>query len=611
MRQILMLVSLCVIGCHAETTVRQNVDALVCDRANHPHDPEPTGLVCPGSPAVPAQSAAPAASIDFQNMSWMSDSSRNAQLASFQEPGELPQPKTTLEKRLLEKTTQQSGLPGGEAPAIVVPPIDKKKPKEVEKILGDIAKKYFPPLPALGPEPGPVPDRQPLTLADLQHLALTNSPLIRQAASDIEAARGAAVQAGAYPNPTLGFTSQTPGPGGGPNYGFLASQTIKTAGKLKLAQAAAVMDLENARLAYRRAETDLAAAVRSGYFAVLVAQENIKANQALLALTDEVYKVMVDQMKSGEFATYEPMQVAVFSAQARAALIQARNSYTLAWRQLAASLGLPALPPTEVVGRIDMPAPVYVYDKLLAHVLSRHTDVLSALNGIEKARFNLEAAKVTPIPDVNVNATVYEDLTPGAPNRLVAIGGASVTLPVWDLNRGAVHQARSALLRANEEPHRVRDDLSGRLADAYRRYTENRDLLALYRAEILPKQVQAFRAAVQRHYAAEASGVAYTDLISAEQNLVAVVAPYLATLSAFWQAVVDTANLLQTDDLFQVADGEACLAAVPDLEQLLALPCCHPCSPAHDRSGASGGVPRAAIGPPGDNLELLPQPAGK
>jgi hypothetical protein len=75
--------------------------------------------------------------------------------------------------------------------------------------------------------------------------------------------------------------------------------------------------------------------------------------------------------------------------------------------------------------------------------------------------------------------------------------------------------------------------------------------------------------------------VAYTDLIAAEQNLVSVIGTYLTAVLAQWQAVSDLGSLLQTDDLFQLADG-AHLAELPDLEHLRNLDCCHPCNPLPD-----------------------------
>jgi cobalt-zinc-cadmium efflux system outer membrane protein len=311
-----------------------------------------------------------------------------------------------------------------------------------------------------------------------------------------------------------------------------------------------------------------------------------------------MYKVMVRQLQGGEVATYEPMQIGVFATQARASLVTARNSYVSAWRQLAASLGLPGMPLTEVAGRVDMPLPSYSWDASLARVLSQHTDVLTADNGIRKARFNLRLAEVTAIPDVSVGVGVINDVTPPGPERITPSLTASVPVPIFDRNQGNIQQMQGALTRAIEEPHRVRSDLTSRLADAFQRYNLNKTVLDLYRYDILPMQVQAFRAAVKRHYGGEIGAVAYNDLISAEQNLVSVIGVYLTTLGAQWQAVVDTASLLQTDDLFQLAEPVG-VEPVPDLEQFLKLPCCHPCNPLPNERlrGADDNWPPTAIPP--------------
>src|SRR5262249_18596096 len=162
-------------------------------------------------------------------------------------------------------------LPGAWAPPIQLPRDPKERVEALEKL--------FPPLPALAAEVEPVPGPHgaPVTLAELQQLALTNSPLIRQAAADVEAARGAVIQAGAYPNPTMGYEGDQIGSSGtAGQQGIFIDQLIKTGGKLQLAQAAALMDERQAALALRKAQSDLASQVRAGYFAVLVARETLR-----------------------------------------------------------------------------------------------------------------------------------------------------------------------------------------------------------------------------------------------------------------------------------------------------------------------------------------------
>jgi cobalt-zinc-cadmium efflux system outer membrane protein len=568
--------------------VRQEVDALVCHRASVPVD------LLPPRDDVPAKDPKVSAAGLGQAGSGMSA----IQLVGGKdEKG----PKKTLQ----EKLEPPPGIPGAEVPRIKLPKNYKDlSPKEQEAFWA----KYFPPQLPMGPDPSPVPgpDGKPLTLSDLQRLARENSPPLRQAASDIAAAEGAVVQAAVYNNPVLGYATTPVSFTSGNTTAPSITQTIPVMGKRKLAEAAAKMDLANAQLAYRRAETDLMASVRTSYYSVLAAQKSMIANKALADLTDEVYKVMLVQQKVGEFAAYEPMQLGVYAAQSRIALIQSRNAYLLAWRQLAVALGLPLMQPTEIDGNIDSNMPRFDYEKLLATVLANHTDVLTARNGVAKARYNLRLAEVTPYPDVTLGmALLYDASTPGPP-RLNPMFTGSMALPIFDRNQGGIKQAQAALMRAIEEPHRVQASLTASVADAYRRLDENRRMLDLFRKQMLPQQVHAFRGAVARHFSGDVGGVAFTDLVTAEQNLVTLIPSYLTALQAYWQAVSDVASLLQTDDVYEMA-SEVETVAVPDLAQLLKLPCCHPCS-----SLPGGGVPSLSFeSPPGRPVapEFGEQPA--
>src|SRR5207245_8612428 len=142
-------------------------------------------------------------------------------------------------------------------------------------------------------------------------------------------------------------------------------------------------------------------------------------------------------------------------------------------------LGVPALRPTELAGRVDMPIPVYRYQAVAARVLGLHTDVFTAQNTLQKARYNLRLAQISPIPDVDVIVRVQKDYTT-SPFNVTPSVQVGVPVPLWNQNRGGIIQAQGSLLRAVEESHRVRDDLSQRLAAAFEDYQNNRQLLEYY-----------------------------------------------------------------------------------------------------------------------------------
>ncbi len=454
-------------------------------------------------------------------------------------------------------------------------PMDEMNPEQRRAAIRQI----YPQLPELPGEiiPQRSPYGHPFTLCELQELALANSPLIRQAMADVLASRGAALQAGKYPNPTMGYQGDSIGQGNTPGMqGGFVQQTIKTGGKLQLARESAERDVANAELGVGKARSDLFTQVRTGYFAVLVARENIRVMTTLARFVDRGYLIQVDRLIGGESASYEPSLMRVQSLQVRAMLLQSRNRYASAWKQLASSLGLPGLPPTDLAGSVDMPMPLLDHNAALLRILSCHTDVSTAEQTVAKSRTNLRLAEAVPVPDISAQVSVQKDYTT-APFGTIAGVQIGMPIPLWDRNRGGIMQADGQLRRAVEEPHRVRDDLTSRLADAYERYQNNRLIVDYYNHQILPDQVRIYRGIVARSVV-EPETVTFTDVIAAVQGLTQSTSSYIQSLGLQWQAVVDVGGLMQVDDLFAISELQY-MGCVPDLEHLCPLPCDHSCTP--------------------------------
>ena len=241
-----------------------------------------------------------------------------------------------------------------------------------------------------------------------------------------------------------------------------------------------------------------------------------------------------------------------------------------------------------MAGRIDAFIPYYDYDTVLAHVLKNHTDVLTAYNGIDAARYNLKLAQITPYPDVSLQVAVQKDFAvlPQQTSPSVQLGAP---IPIWDQNKGAIIAAEAALVRAGEEPHRVETVLTTNLATAYAGYKNNIDALEYYRKYILPDLVVTVRGVEERRRFDPA--LQFADLVTAQQNLATSVTSYLAILGQLWTSTVSVADLLQTDDLFQLAQPRE-LPPLPDLEQLPPLPCSHPCGSAAGAASRRPPSPR-------------------
>jgi len=407
--------------------------------------------------------------------------------------------------------------------------------------------------PTLTPVDGELPaaDRA-LSLAELQELARAQSPVVLRAQAEAGVSYGRVVQAGLYPNPTVGYQADQVQPGPRPlplnnpgQQGGFINQLIKTAGKLTLAQRVAGYDYINALVAVRRAEVDVTAAVRSNYFAALVAQESLRVNSALAKVADEVYDLELRRVANSLDEPYKPRLLYAQAIQARNAVIQARATYRAAWRQLAAAVGQPDLPQGTLAGRADAPPPLYDADAVRA-LLDNHTDLLTARNTVGQAQVNLTLQRRTPIPDLQTNQ--YHQYDNVAQNYQFGVQ-LGVSLPLSDRNQGNIRAAGAQIASATAGVAVAQNNLVGRLAEAFARYDANRQVAANYRDKILPNTVQAYRATALQ-YQVEAEKVGFNDIVLAQQNVGVALQAYLAALAAQWQGVVDVAAVLQLDELY-------------------------------------------------------------
>ncbi len=589
----LLLVGLLLLsGCRGGPVV-QETDRILLELASRPFDPAPPQPTETKPKAVDA-SPRPKAS-EKAAKAEPSEPEADIQTVAFlqadKQAGQQPKYELTI----------SPALPGSEAAPL--PNLREMSPEKMQRTI----QRLYPALPPLPDEPAPQPgpNGQAYTLADLQKLAVENSPVLRQAVSDVKAAEGALVQAKTYQNPTIAYqASPTNNNSNAGAQGGYIDQPFRMWGKMKLGIAAAQKDLDNAQLALRRARFDLSTNVRNAYFALIVAQETMRVNRALARLSDDIYRLYTTLLTAGNVAVYEPAPLRAQAYTNRLTYKQAIYSYIAAWKQLVAVLGLPHLPLTEVEGRVDRLIPYYDYDKVLAYVLANHTDVLTARNGVEKAQYNLKLARITPMPDVDLLAAVWKESTI-VPYVIFYQAQVVFPIPVWDRNKGNIISAQAALIRAVEESHRVENALTNTLAANYANYQSNLAALEYYRRYILPDQVRYYRGVFQRREveANTPSADLLINLATAQQTLAASVQNYLGILGSLWSAVVSVADLIQTPDLFQLSTPRE-LPELPNLEQMPQWLCPH-----HRQMAAPvNGLPAACA--PGSPVKPMQTPIG-
>lgn len=440
-------------------------------------------------------------------------------------------------------------LPGSEVQGLQVPPFDPQQSQAERRAAIQMLYPELPELPSLASDD---PSQPRWSLAELEEMAWEHHPALMQASAQVEVARGAMIQAGLHPNPTVGWEQDTIGPGIQGYKGPYVSQQIVTGGKLKLARCAAAMDYENAQIAYQRMRVEIATRVRDAYFDVLVSQQRRRMLVALARFTDDIYRAQIELVAGGQAAPYEPLQLRVFAVQARNSVVDAQNGLIAAGRRLGAATGMSDAEEFHVAGRADeTPAPID-YLSAKAFLLDNHSDLRSARNQIVQSQYLSRLEYIRPrIPDISAYGT-YQHAYGVAPFINSYNFQVGAPIPIFDRNQGNILSTQSSIINRERAFAAAKNDLTGRLAEVLSLYHTTRTQAENYRHHLLPDQVRTYRGVYSRYREggqAANDNLNFGDVIVAQQTLATAVNGYADVLNQMWQAYVDAADLLQIEDL--------------------------------------------------------------
>jgi outer membrane protein, heavy metal efflux system len=380
---------------------------------------------------------------------------------------------------------------------------------------------------------------QPAGIDDLLALARIRNPDLAAAAARVGEARGRMVQAGLYPNPTVGYSANqiNDGPGTAGQQGGFITQEFVTAGKLRIATDAARAGVGAADWHAASKWFDTAARVRAAYVEAVTARAVLRETEQTAALFAEGLDRTEKLAAGGKAEAYDVTRLRVETTQIANRVGAARQRVAAADRLLAVAVGVDQLPP---VADADLSPAVLLpgYDEAVA-LAGRSSFVLAAAAEAEQAQGELRAAEVKPVPNVHTMTTVAHDYVTRAPMASVQLG---VALPVFDRNRGNIAAAQARLVAAEAGVGQARLRTTERLAGAYQRYENARRQLDLYRTRVLPDAAAALEQ-IDHVYAAR--GERFFDTLDARRVLTQARIDYAQTLGDLWAAAAEVEAVTQ------------------------------------------------------------------
>jgi cobalt-zinc-cadmium efflux system outer membrane protein len=341
------------------------------------------------------------------------------------------------------------------------------------------------------PAPGRAAPAPAPTLADLEQAALRGNPTLAQAAANVEASRGRALQSGLYPNPTVGYLGDRINASGtaGEMQGLFIDQTVVTAGKLRLNRAKFEQEVSAMEAQALAQQYRVLNGVRTRYYQLLAMQRLLDVRADLLKVAEDAASTTEQLQNVGAANKPDVLAARIEVRQEKVALQNARALYEAAWKQLAAFIGEPNLPLARLEGDLEALGALPDYDAALGHLLEASPELQAARAEVGRDQFGLKREQVEPIPNLQVQVANGYDFETRNEVTSVQVG---VRLPLFDHNQGNVHTAQAQLARSQAEICRVELSLRQRMARAYARYRTTLALVEAYRDHNLPDAKEAY-----------------------------------------------------------------------------------------------------------------------
>jgi outer membrane protein, heavy metal efflux system len=391
-----------------------------------------------------------------------------------------------------------------------------------------------------------------ITLDQVQKLAHDNNPTLRQAEAEVRAANARRLQAGLYPNPTVGYTGDEirGGSVGGGKQGFFVQQTIITAGKLKLSRDVIGHESKLASIEAEEQRIRVDTAVKMAFLRVLAAQEMLDARRDLYNIAQDRTETERRLFNTGQADETEVLDSEVDTQRMRIAARMQENTLREEWRSLCAVVGQPEMPLATVAGDLSQDWPQLNEEEAVDAITKDSPAVRIADTAATRAQAALLRSRREPIPDIIVRGGMEynNELLEGLPyaKGWEGIAEASVQIPFFNRNQGDIAAASANLDRAQQEKNRIALTLRDRAASAVDQYANARLMAVEFRDEMLPRAKKSYGLMVEKYGLMLAS---YPRVLESQKKLFELQAEYIAALEGVWTNGIALQGYLLTDGL--------------------------------------------------------------
>jgi len=384
------------------------------------------------------------------------------------------------------------------------------------------------------------------TLPGLWSLALANNPELREAAAEVENARGQRIQAGKYPNPQVVAEQEALGTSINPA-GTVKVQIIQevvTAGKRRLDKALGEQEVDIATLGLIGRKFEALTRIRHGYYDFVSWTQAVRINQEIVRSLEQSVRITRQRVEKAQTRPRtDLLRIEALLEEARIHLGRSQALLAASWRQLAADAGLADLPPPAEVQVPGDDTPDYELAQILERIEATHTDLRRAAAEVEKARLAAERARAEAVPNVHVGGGYYRSF---AEQEAGAIISVQTSVPIWDRKQGLIHQAEARWAQAQATQQTVLIRLNREAAAAFARYQSAAQEVHRLQTEVLPRSRDSVLG-VEKLYQAGSAEVSFADVLQTQATLNETRRRLVTARQELWTAIAELQGLMQLD----------------------------------------------------------------
>lgn len=386
------------------------------------------------------------------------------------------------------------------------------------------------------------PPSTKFSLRELSDMALQANPILERSRSDIEAAKGARVQAGLYPNPT--FDTNTPELFGGQNSAVNVAflQEVNVKGKMRLDKAAADQGVRGQTANFQVDRAQLLTAVRKEYYETVAAKQRLLLARYIIKVARRSHDVAKQLEKAGEGSLTDVLLLDNELQRAYLALDNLKAMLDGEFKQLAAIVGMPEMQIEDVAGSLFNAPPEFNEDEIRSFLSTGSSLMEGGRAELTKNQVLLRRAEVEPYPNLTFGP-VYQTSTVSQ----LSFFGLTVTseIPVFNMNQGNIRTAQANVRNAHANLEVIRNDLLRQAAEIYARHRAARQKAERIRTAILPN-TQRTLGLVQDGFAKGQFEV--NRLLQAQRNMSEVAGEHIEAAQQAWLSAAELAGLLQLEE---------------------------------------------------------------